>query len=92
MKIWEGFLEEVPIKDEQSGSLALSASGTRRNKTRMHNKARYFLDSPGLQKQASVGQKDTNLRRAGCQKEPGWVHRAVIPCVSKSTVPLVMKL
>lgn len=25
VKIWEGFLEEVPIQDKQSGSLALAA-------------------------------------------------------------------
>ena len=31
VKIWEGFLEEVPMKDKLGGGLALPARGARRS-------------------------------------------------------------
>lgn len=31
LKIWEAFLEEVPMKDKLSGGLALPANGARRS-------------------------------------------------------------
>lgn len=34
VKIWEGFLGEMPIKVKQSGSLALPTSGTRRSQNK----------------------------------------------------------
>lgn len=85
VKIWEGFLEEMPIKGKQSGSLVLPASGTRRNRDQ---------DSFGPQNKRQRGgrQEDTSLRRAGSWQELGCVHGAVIPCISKATMSLVMKL